>query len=242
MSVITWTLLSPKGGAGKTTLTLVLAGEIARRGKRVALIDADPNTPLVRWLQKDCGPELITVIEDGNEDGSTIADTIEKAQEIADFVIVDTEGTNNLRANNACSFSDMVIVPVQSSTDDMLEGIKGIEFVNQASRMARREIPSLIVRTIIDPAITDREEKVVASALKTLGHNVCDTKLMRRSAYKTLKTLGTTLYTFEKDEAAGLEKAKLNSSNVFEAIFEDFQALVATAVNANPVNRKRVGA
>jgi len=36
-------LLNQKGGVGKTTLALHIAGELAGRGNRVTLVDADPQ-------------------------------------------------------------------------------------------------------------------------------------------------------------------------------------------------------
>ncbi len=38
-------LLNQKGGVGKTTLALHLAGEWARHGQRITLIDAAPQFP-----------------------------------------------------------------------------------------------------------------------------------------------------------------------------------------------------
>ncbi len=48
---------SSKGGAGKTTACVTLAGELARQGKdkniKVSLIDADPNQHSAKWALKE---------------------------------------------------------------------------------------------------------------------------------------------------------------------------------------------
>ena len=40
-----------KGGCGKSTTILILAGEYAAQGYRVHIIDADPKKRLIRWAQ-----------------------------------------------------------------------------------------------------------------------------------------------------------------------------------------------
>src|SRR3546814_3776280 len=45
-------LLNQDVGVGKTTLALHLAGEWARRGQRVTVIDADPQGSALDWSQQ----------------------------------------------------------------------------------------------------------------------------------------------------------------------------------------------
>lgn len=48
-------VLNPKGGCGKSTLTVNLAGYLASRGNSVAIMDFDPQGSSMRWLKQRPG-------------------------------------------------------------------------------------------------------------------------------------------------------------------------------------------
>jgi len=49
--LLVWTVANQKGGVGKTTTVISLAGLLVERGFRVLLIDTDPHASLTSYLQ-----------------------------------------------------------------------------------------------------------------------------------------------------------------------------------------------
>ena len=76
-----------KGGVGKTTLTLNLAATLANEGRRVLLVDTDPQCNLTSYLVADEVVDDLLDSSDG-EDGRTIWSALRPVHEATGGVVV----------------------------------------------------------------------------------------------------------------------------------------------------------
>lgn len=141
MSVLT--IASSKGGPGKTTLTMLLAGRLAAEGIKVAALDADPAGAFYRWAQNTYeGPPLSAHAE---PDEARLAHLIDAEARTADIVLVDTAGFGNRAAAVAMTSADAVLIPTLSGEADVTEAEKTVRLVEGLARAARRDIPPRVL-------------------------------------------------------------------------------------------------
>ncbi|MFL5295651.1 MAG: division plane positioning ATPase MipZ [Phenylobacterium sp.] len=216
-------LISPKGGAGKTTAALALALGLADRGHRVALIDADPNKPLVRWSELPNRSDAISVhpaptVQD-------IRDAVREAQRRApEWVILDSEGTTRGTAVLAALRFDLVITPLAGSQLDLWEAIKASEIVRVFGGRATRPIPHRALLTRVPSAIKPKMLKSVVDQLRADGVQILPTPLLEKEAFRALFHIGAGFEALEMNGVWGAAAARQNTAAYAADVVEIVQA------------------
>ena len=200
---------NPKGGAGKTTSALLLAGELAGRGAKITIIDADPERWITQWAQLPGKPESINIISEVNED--SIVDHIETASTTAQFLIIDLEGTASLLVANAIGMSDLVIIPTQGASMDARGAAKTIRLIRNQERMTRRSILHSVLLTRTSAAVTSRALRNVRAQLDQAGIDVFSTAIVERAAYRDIFDYGGLLRDLDRTQISNLERAHDNA-------------------------------
>ncbi|MCP5081094.1 MAG: ParA family protein [Alphaproteobacteria bacterium] len=207
MSVISFA--NPKGGAGKTTSALLLASELATKGARIAIIDADPEKWISGWGRLPGKPDMIYIVSEVSED--TIVDQIEQASTTAQFVIIDLEGTASLMVANAIGMSDLVVIPTQGASMDAKGAAKTIKLIHNQQRMARRPIQHSVLLTRTSAAVTSRSLRNVRNQLDKAGIDVFSTSIVERAAYRDILDYGGLLSDLDPALVSNLTKAITNA-------------------------------
>ncbi len=208
---------SSKGGAGKSTMTLVLAQALDAMGASVTIIDADPNRPILRWRS---GESASTVEVVGDVTESSIIRVIREYSAVRQFVLVDLEGTANRLVSRAITQADLVLIPLQASALDSNEAGRAVNLIKEEEEaLDGRVIPFRIIMTRTNPLITTKIEGGIIHALRAAEIPLMQVRLQERQAYKAIFVQRLSLR--ELDESInGLPAANENAERLAEEVVE----------------------
>ena len=190
-----WAVISQKGGSGKTTLALHLAIAAAAEGKRVLLIDIDPQRSADRWsgMRNSDSPAIVA------GEAARLPDMLSTAKEAgADLVILDTAPRMERAALAAAKQANLVISPVRPTILDIPAAQDTIEMVKLAGGVDK----AIVVLNATMPRTAEASDAV--AIFTEAGVTLCPQSLGDRVDYQRALTSGKGVTEFApKSKAAG---------------------------------------
>lgn len=108
--------VTQKGGTGKSSLAVSLAVAAQEGGRRVTIIDLDPQGTAGNWYQRR---EAETPLVAALEPRQLVAALAGLAKQKCDLVIIDTAGVDAPGAAEAMKAADLCIIPARPSVADI---------------------------------------------------------------------------------------------------------------------------
>ena len=221
---------SPKGGVGKSTAALLLATELAERGADVCILDGDPNQVMVEWANTGDLMPRVTVEGDFSEDDTI--DLIENSAERYPFVVVDLEGSKNIKMSRAVTRSDLVLIPLQPSQVDALRAFDALRMVRAEEKAYRQSIPHFPLFTRTNAAMRTRDEKFIRAQLAENEVECLKTSLNERAAFRALFAYGGGLRQLPADQVSNVAAAIENAAGYVDEVLSILAASEPAAAGA----------
>jgi chromosome partitioning protein len=208
------TVASPKGGAGKSTASVILGTELAHAGAEITILDCDPNRSITIWADRAPLPPRITVRSDVGE--SEIVRTIKQQDADGRIVIVDLEGVASRLVSRAISQADLVLTPMRATTLDATIGVRALALISEEEEALGRPIRHAVVFTMTR-AIKSKQHTAIEASLKGQGVDIINPPLMERAAFSALFEFGGDIRTLPTQ--GRMEPAVENASAFAQAVY-----------------------
>ena len=215
-------LVNQKGGCGKTTISMHLAGALALRngGMKVLVVDADPQGTAIRWAASasDEQPFPASVI------GLAAANTkvhreVQKFANDYNFIIIDCPPSADSQvAQSALLITDVALVPVIPSPPDLWAAI-GIGKTIEGARTVNEQLKARLVLNQLQTNTTLGREAL--AILPEFGIDLAKKSLSFRQMYRQCAAFGQTVHNFGSKAKEAIEEIEALTDEVLSLMDEE---------------------
>ena len=190
----TITIISQKGGTGKTTIALNIAVAAELSGKPTVIVDLDPQASAKAWHDSRDGNPPIVI----SAHASRLDEVLSVAKEHgAKMIIIDTAPHSESDALKAARAADVILIPSRPAILDLRAIASTKELADLAKKPAFAELNATPPRgQLADEA---------AEAIRGYGLEVAPVTITQRAAFVHSLTLGQAVIEYEPDGKATQE-------------------------------------
>jgi len=158
----TLAIIGQKGGSGKTTTALGLAVQAVKAGRRVAVIDLDPQATAANWGDRREDKESPAVV---SCQAARLSQVLEAAKaQGGQLAIIDTPGKSDSTAIAAAKIADVVLVPVAPQIFEL----ETLQSVRELIGMAGNPLAFVLLNELHPSATKLAEEAKAVAAEATI--------------------------------------------------------------------------